>query len=670
MSMHRPISRRSSLTRGIIACVLAFAAMAVSGPAIGGQAPVRPASLDEILKELSTYDGGIGSGAVWRLREYVYARKDDEAGRTECEGKLLLFLKSPATPVAKMTAARHLRVIAGDGAVPALQLMLADERSADMAIYALQQIPGAVAEDALIQAVRTATGATKAAVVTALGERKAASAVPVIAPLLQQPALAVPAAIALGRIGGAAAASALVSASATAPVGLKQVVASSILSSAETALAANDSATALRLYETLSSDASLPVSVRKAALMGRITAGGKSAAALVLEVLGGPDPDMQEAVIGMIADVFAPDAIGPICTLMPRLPDRGKVQLLAVLSTYPGDRVVPTAMQALASETAAVRIEALKALGSVGGPGAVRPLADAASHARGREQAAARTALGMLKGRAVDEEVVAQLAQKPPDEVAGELLLAAGDRRIFPAKAVVSAALTSPSPKIRIQALKALRAIGTPSDIPAVLDLLLNSRDESAQADAENTAVALAQKIENPDGRSRTVKLRLGKEKDTKARVRLIGVLPLIAVSSALPVLRALLEDDDPDVLEAAVRALVDWPTPAAREDLLRLARDSRNQTHRLLAIGGLVHIIGLDKYRNPQAAVTDLKQAAGFSWRPEEQRLVLGALAQFPCRDALELANGFLREPAVKAEAQAAIDKITPRLSKEAIRK
>ncbi len=683
MSMHRLDSRRPSVARGIIVCVLALAALSAAGPAIGGQAPARPASLDQILTELATYDGGINSRAVWQLRDYVNARRDDAAGRAECEGKLLQFLKSPATPVARMTAARHLRAIAGDTAVPALQLMIADDRLADLAIYTLRQIPGGAAERALIQAVKTATGATRVAVVAALGERKASAAVPVLVPLLQQPPVAVAAAIALGRIGDDAAASALLSAIAPAiaaggagagavgtPGALKQAEASALLSCAERALAAKDSAAALRLYETLSSDATLPVSLRKAALIGRIAASGGNAASLVLNVVGGSDAELQEAAIGMIAEVFAPDAIGPICAVAPRLSDRGKVQLLAVLSAYPGSRVGPTVMQAFGSQTDAVRIAALKALGSVGDSAAVRPLADAASRTRGREQAAARTALGMLKGRAVDEEIVTQLSQKPTDGVAGELLLAVGDRRIFPAKPVVTAALASPSSQVRVQALKALRAIGTPSDMSAVLDLLLTSGDGSDRVDAEKTAVALAQKIESPDGRSRTVKARLGSEKRPDARVRLIGLLPLIADSSALPVLRGLLDDGDPDVLDAAVRAMAGWPTPAAREDVLRLARDSRNETHRLLAIGGLVRIVGLDKYRDPQATVADLKQVSGLSSRPEEQKLVLGALVQFPCPAALELANGLLRKPDVKAEAQAAIDKISARLTKEVSRK
>jgi hypothetical protein len=61
---------------------------------------------------------------------------------------------------------------------------------------------------------------------------------------------------------------------------------------------------------------------------------------------------------------------------------------------------------------------------------------------------------------------------------------------------------------------------------------------------------------------------------------------------------------------------------------------------------------------------VGDLRQAASFSWRPEEQKLVLGALVQFPCREALELAASYERVPAVAAEAAAAIEKLRDALA------
>ena len=121
----------------------------------GPRRPHRPSSLDQILKDVATYDGGIESDALWKLRDYVYARKDSPAGRAECEQALLGFLKTNATPVAKMTACRYLRLIAGDTAIPPLEAMLAEAQSADMALYALQQIPGAAAEAALVRAVKT-----------------------------------------------------------------------------------------------------------------------------------------------------------------------------------------------------------------------------------------------------------------------------------------------------------------------------------------------------------------------------------------------------------------------------------------------------------------------------------------------------------------------------------
>jgi len=652
--------------------LLASVAIAAADPGARSQsqATQRIATLDEILKEVSSYDGGIDSAAIWKLRDYVYARKDDPAGRAQCEGKLLQFLKTSATPVAKMAACRYLRVIGSDAAVPALQAMLSDPNAADMAIYALQQIPGGTAEKALLQALSTTNPATRNAVIAALGARQVSSAVPALALLLQQPASGAAATLALGRIGGDAASKALVAAYRGATAVLKAAVARSIMTCAEQQLARKNVSAALTLYEPLASDTSLPVPVRKAATMGRIASAGSGAPAIVLELLGGTDTDLQEAAIAKIADVVAPGAIAPVCSLLPRLAAPAQVQLLAVLAAYPRELVLSTVLEAARSSAVPVRIAALKALESTGGPAVVPLLAERAASARGPEQTAARTVLGGLKGREVDEAILALVTQQPPDDVACELIRTLADRRVYPAKRVVAGALTSASLRVRVEALRALRTVGTPSDVPAVLDLLLGSTDEPEQTEAETTIVALTQKIASPDGRSETVTARLATVETTEERVRLIEVLPQIGDSRALPVLRAALADDDPDVFDAAVRAFTAWPTSSARDDVLRLARDSRNETHRLLAIRAFIRIVGLDRYRDPDAAVADLRLAAGFSWRPDEQKLVLGALAEFPCQDALALAEGFLREASVAAEAQAAIDNIMELWWKEAIRK
>jgi hypothetical protein len=113
-------------------------------------------------------------------------------------------------------------------------------------------------------------------------------------------------------------------------------------------------------------------------------------------------------------------------------------------------------------------------------------------------------------------------------------------------------------------------------------------------------------------------------------------------------------------VADAAARGIAAWPTATAGDDMLKMVKEAKDETHRLLAFGGLVRVISLDSWRLPEAAVADLKMLSGLAWRPEEQKLVLGALSTFPCQAALDLAKGFLQNDALKAEAQAAIDKIT----------
>jgi HEAT repeat protein len=659
-------SNRFLLTACATALACALLAVAATPAAAQSGKAAAPASLDAILKAVSAWDSGVESAAVWQLRDYVYARKDDPAGRAECEAALLKFLKTPATPSAKLTATRFLRVVAGDTAVPALQAMLADARLADYATYVLQQLPGPVAERALVEALKSARGTVKSGIVTALGERRASGALPVLVPLLSQPEFNAAAATAIGRIGGPAAAAALTAAYGAAQVPFKRTLAPSMLAAAEGLLAAKNPDGALAVYRALSSDRFLPAPVRRAAFMGEINTAAEGAAGLVLTMLDSTDPDEQQAAVARIADVVPAEGIAPVCERLPRLTEALQVQVLAALAGYPGGRVRPAVLEAGRSQSPAVRIAALRALESAGDASVVPFLVErAAATGKGPERDAARRALGMLKGRAVDDAILAMLGQQQPPAAAGELMKAVADRRVFLAKSMVTAALADPSAAVRAGALEALRAIGTPSDVAGVLDVLLRSGDETERADAEKTAAALLQKIGSPDGRSRMVRTRLASETDTEARVRLINLLPLTGDDAALPILRATLESSSVDEVDAAARALTSWPTATARDDVLALARDAKNDTHRLLAIGGLVRLVCLEAYRRPEAAVADLKQASGLAWRPEERKLVLGALAAFPCKDALELATGFLQDAAVKAEAQAAIDRITPRLVK-----
>jgi HEAT repeat protein len=676
--------------RFLFASALTVAIVAATAGAARAQAPAAAQGLDAILSQLATYDGGIESAAVWHLHEYVDARRNDPSGLAECETKLLAFLGGTATRPARAVATRYLRVIAGAGAVPALEAMLADERSADAALYVLQPMPGTAAEAALIRALGTAPGAAKTAVIAALGERRQTDAVPGLAGLLRQPAYAAAAATSLGRIGGDAAAAELSSAFASATGELKTVVAASMLTCAERGLAAGNRPAAALLYEKVLNGLAAPLlparadqvppataataqssrtawssaPLRRAAAMGKIAASGDNAETVLVDMLRNGDRVVQEAAIAKIRDVFPPDAIKPVCDAMPALPDDLKLQVLPVLQHYPAQRIVAVVMQQMSSGTDPVRAAAIRVYATFAGEseGAAEFLARTAARTRGVEQAAARAALGALKGRTVDADIVALLGQKPADDLANELLLGVAERRVFLARSAVVGLLASPARSVRAQALKTLRVIGTPSDVAPVLDFLLATDDDGERVAAENAIGALTAKVGNPDARARLVRARLTPKLAPAGRVRVIGAFPVIGDNSVLPAVRAALDDPDADVVDAAVRALAAWPTPAVRGDLRRLARTSVVETHRLLALQGLVRVIGLEPYRSPEDGVADLAEALGLATRPEERKLVLGALPTFACGAALDLATKLVQDPEVQAEAQAAVERITAR--------
>jgi HEAT repeat protein len=635
-----------------------------------GQQPVSaaqasPSPLDGILKQLLTFDTGLRSEAYWKLRDFVRSRKDDPEARADCEMRLLAFLRSGATVPARMAVCRELRLIASEKAVPTLQSLLLDPALSDPARYALEEIQGPTVDKVFLTALDRATGTMKTGIIASLGARRMGEAVPALTKYLEGSAqeFVKAAAMSLGAIGGKDAAAVLAKAVSTLPGEFKSTAASALLDCAEDLLRANEATAAAGYYEKILA-ADLGPAFRGAALRGKIAASGDKAATLILETLKASDPVLHEAAIPKIRDVIPPGGIAPIAALLPSLPEESQVKLLAVLGGYPDEASLAAVIQATASSSAAVRIAALKAMSEAGKASNVPFLADRAASARGEEQSAARNALALLKGRPGDEAIIRALGETAPDNVKSELILAVGERRMFAAKSVLVKQFDSSSEPIRIQSVKTLKIIGTPSDIPALLDLLAKSGSDAEREEVENAAAALAQKIAQPEGRSNAVKAGLASAKDPGKRAGLIRVLGKIGDDSSLPLVRKGLKDADPGVADAAVRAITGWPNAVPIEEVWELAKTGGNETQKLLALRGFIRMAASAKFRRPDTVVAELKLAAETARRPEEKRLVLAALPDFATPEALALAQSLLRDPEVKAEAQAAVDRIKKRIA------
>jgi HEAT repeat protein len=639
--------------------LLAFSVSNVAFAQAQAAAPSRPAPLpplDEVLAKLATFDGGLASDAFWQLRDHVQAAKDAPESRTACESALLAFLGTKATLPAKTLACRELRIVGADASVPVLGKLLLDADLADPARYALEKIPGEAADKAFLAALPAAKKNLKLGVISSLAARKTAAAVPELAKLLRSadPREASAAAGALARIGGAGASDALLKALPAAPAAVKDAFASALLWLAGDAKAGPD------VYDKIL--AAKPArSIRFAATRAKLAASADAPSA-VLAALSGPDPDAQEAAIGLIRGRFDDAALGPVLAAYPELPEASQIKLVAVLAEYPKETVLGTIMTAANSSSKDVRIEAYRALEKTGDATTVPFLARAAATTLTVEQAAARAALAGLPGKDVDAAILSKLDSEGDSDIQAELVRALGERKIFSGKVLARKLAGSPDAKVRREAVRTIRAIGTPSDVSGLLDLYLKTSDATERQNLEAAVVGLAQKLSQVNARAGAVLSRLAvlaKAKDVAGQASLYGLLARIGDDSALPTLRAALRSKTPELVDAASRALVGWSTPTAKDDAFDLAETSASTTIKVLALRGIIRMTALERYRAPRAVISDFGRALKLADRPEEKRLVLARLPDFACPEALALAGTLLGDKDVTAEAQVAADRI-----------
>jgi hypothetical protein len=322
-------------------------------------------------------------------------------------------------------------------------------------------------------------------------------------------------------------------------------------------------------------------------------------------------------------------------------------------------------MRAVEGPHAAVRTEALRALGKVGDGSCVDLLTRRSALSSGPEQAEARESLWRVRGEDVDAAVLNGLERNVDEAVRNEFIRAAGERRIDRSKKLLLDLARSAAPTVRVQAVRALKRLAGPEDLRPLLLLVLDGGDESEMDELQSAAAAVARMISRPGGGADAVGSLLSSETDSKKKASLLRVLGKIGEDRSFRLVRPALADPDPVVADAAVRAIAEWPTITARDDALRIAGQSPNLVHRVLALQAFVRMIGLEPYRSPDGAVASLKQALGLASRPEEKRLVLGALPAFACPAALELAESLLGSE-VQEEARAAVDQIKEQLERD----
>ncbi len=566
---------------------------------------------------------------------------------------LTRVLQSGAPLKEKMDACRQLAVVGTRDSVPALAALLGDEQLSHMARYALQGIPDPAVDAAFRDAMATLQGRPLVGVIQSIGVRGDTRAVKALTRKLEDadPDVAQAAARALGTIGSPAAAKALLAALPKTSVANRLAVCEGLFRAAESLSRLNKPKVVRAIYDQLRK-LDGPHQVRAGALRGAILLRGKDGLPILRESLRGPDNVLAAAAARTALELPGSDVVPALAAELDQLSADRQILVIQVL----GRRGDPAALPALASATRnrpnPVRLAALRALPEIGDPSVVPVLVNLLLDTDTEVASVAQESLAALPGPSVDAAATKMLES---DNAALRLtgLDLIGRRRITTCMPALFQATEDPDAKVRSAAFKRLNELGSPAEAAALLERLLAAKEKSDIADAAQALASACGRAKHPEAQAEQV-VRALPEAQPAQKVALLGVLGSLGGLNSAQTVRASLNDADPEIRTAALRALANWKTPDVAPDLFKLAQSTSNPSERLLCLRAYLGWAANSEL--PASRRLDLcREAAPVLQQPEEKKLLLAALGNLKSLEGLELIAPHLDSAATREEAAAA---------------
>jgi len=624
---------------------------------VRGAAPPASADLNDALAKLPKYKLGDDRKPLDAINSAVVQSAGNPQERAAIAAKLAAVLSGDATHDAKDFCCRQLYICATAAEVPVVAKLLTDEKLSHMARYVLERMAEPEAGTALRAALPNVKGKLLVGVINSIGNRRDVQAVPALVAILNgtDNAAAAAAAAALGKIAGPEALKALAAHKNHADAEVRNTVIDSYLLCADALLREGRKAEAAAIYEEMYA-ASQPARVRVAALRGLLSAAPQKAVAILLDIFKSDNAPLQAIACGFVRQMPGEDVTKTFAAAMPSLPPAAQAMLIDALAARGDSAARPAILALVKSQDEGVRIAAIRALGWVGDASDV-PVLVGLIAGKASESDAARQALSRIRGAEADKAIAGLVASAAPELRAELLRILASRRAISTVPMLLKIAAEDQQEPVRIAALDALGALAEDKDFAALVERLVAARSDNEREAARKAMAAASARMKNRDEAVPPI-LKALNSATGPAKAALLGALSAVGGEKALAAVRAAMRDADNTVAEAAVRAITDWPDTSAAPDMLALAKSDK-QTHKVLAVRGLVRVIGADANLQPGEKLKLYKQTFDACDRPAEKKLVLGGIADVRDAAALDLVLPLLDDQGLRNEAATAIVRI-----------
>jgi HEAT repeat protein len=586
--------------------------------------------------------------------------------------KLVGVIKSDAPIKEKMDACRLLSIVGNKDAIAPLVALLGDEQLSHMARYGLEPIPDPAVDEALRKALGKLEGRPLIGVIGSIGVRRDVKAVEPLKEMLMGHDLDddVTSAIvrALGNIGNSEASEILMTALEHTDEENRLAVCEGLFRCAESLAGQGRSEEAVAIYDKmrkLDSPHQVCAGALRGAILTRESAGNiarrpgetsrmyllrrNDGVALIMEHMRSNDYIMFSAAVQAAQEMKGTMVTRALTTELNQLPADNQILVIQTLGKRTDAAACPALSTLARNGEKSVRIAAIKSLSEIGDASAVPALVELLNDGDSEISKAAQESLASVPGPEADEAVTKMLKSRQASRRLTALELISRRRMMSSVPAVLEAT-GDDDQKIRSSALRKVGELGSLSELPALLDLLIKYKQSQDLDAVERALSAICMKTDNPESYTTKFTNLLDRVQPLQ-KSALLRVLGVIGGSSALEAVRAEVNSSNELVREVAIRALSGWKTADAAPHLLALAKESQIPSQKAATLRGYINLV-LDESLSTGKKLEMCKQAIALIQRNEEKKLLLGVLGTVPATEALSMAMNYVDDSLVRNEA------------------
>ena len=285
------------------------------------------------LEALRQYESGANVAVLRHYEQWVAQAVNDPAARHKVESELAQALTGQATFEARRFVCTQLAIIGTEASVPAAAKLLESDETVGIACLALAKNPSTQAGQVLREAIGRLKGQALVQVINTLGTRRDREAVDAMLELVKNEdrAVAGAACLALGKIGGPRARTALADARQKNDPAVADAVAAGSFLFAERLVAQNRRPGAVRIYDQLLAPGHAE-HVRRGAFEALLRLDEDGGLQRAIGALTGAEEIVKPSAIAAVATMQNAEASKGVAALLPKLEPTHQALLIEALA--------------------------------------------------------------------------------------------------------------------------------------------------------------------------------------------------------------------------------------------------------------------------------------------------------------------------------------------------